>query len=580
MLRRQHETLLRYYRFLGEHVRRYPIQPTFSIVVPVFRPNPAHLREALASVALQIYDRWQVCITDDASADPEVTAVITEFAARHPGKVAVAVHETNQHISAASNTALAMATGDYVALLDHDDRLYPQALAETVRTVNNVVAATGEQPEILYSDERVVGPEGEHLHDTFFKPGWSPLLHASVNYTTHLSVYRRDLLEKIGGFRVGYEGAQDHDLMLRAVESATTEVVSMPYTLYQWRAHASSTASDGENKSYAWDNGMKAVAEALSRQGRPAVVTRDDFTGHYRMAFELPDPLPRISVVIPTRNGVDLLRTAVGSLLARTTYPDFELVIVDNGSDDPAAFDYYDELTSGGADVRIVSDPDYFNFARLINAGVDAAEGEILFLLNNDTEVLTPDWAEQMLMYAQFDDVGAVGAKLLYPDGRVQHGGVVGAAAYVADHSGQFSRPEDHRYIDMVNTVHEALAVTAAAMMMRREVFVAAGGFNELDAPNAFGDVDLCLRLRRAGLVNVYTPYAEFTHYESATRLRNVELEERFSLRKRWAQELLNDPYLNVNLDRSGHYMPDLLAVQPEIDSELFRRWLAEERIS
>lgn len=572
--------LLSYYAHLHAHVATLPRQPLISVLVPVYRPAPAYLREALVSVALQTYDNWEVCIADDASDDPAVTAVIEQFVAEHPDRVRVVVHEVNQHISAASNSALALASGEYVTLLDHDDRLYPHALGEMVRAINDVEEASGAAPEILYSDEKVVGSDGGHLYDTFNKPGWSPFLHMSVNYTTHLSVYSTSLLRGIGGFRIGFEGAQDHDLMLRAVAAAQTDVVAVPILMYQWRSHPMSTAGDEGAKPYAWNNGMRAVTEACEQRGRPVSVTMDERTGHYRLHFELPEPRPKVSLVIPSKDSTEFLGACVASVRGLSTYPDIEIVIVDNGSTLPEVLEYYRQLQATDKGVRVVYDDGYFNFARLNNVGARAATGEFLVLLNNDTEVVTPDWIEQMLMLAQFPEIGAVGAKLLYPDGTVQHGGIVGIGAYIADHSGWRSKPEDRMYLDMVDTVHECLAVTAAALMVRAEVFWEVDGLQERHVPNGFGDVDFCLRLRERGYTNIYTPYATLIHHESITRKRNVEVAEMQYMRRRWGAQLLNDPYLNANLGRSGQYVADGQVTQPDIQSELFAEWLAQGSIS
>ena len=572
--------LLRYYRFLGDHVATLPLQPRISILLPVYRPDPDHLREALASVALQVYPEWELCITDDDSRTPLVTDILESFAQRFPGRVTVLVNDHNQHISGASNRCLEAATGEYVALLDQDDRLYPNALSEVVRTINRVAAENGAPPQVMYSDERVVGPDGQHIADTFHKPDWSPFLHLGVNYTTHLAVYRRDLLTRIGGFRRGLEGAQDHDLMMRAAEVATTPVTAIPLTLYQWRSHPASTAGDDDPKPYAWDAGLRAVTEACERRGRPAAVSVDPATNHYRMSFRLPSPPPRVSIVIPNRDAPALIRSCVTSIRALSTYPDVEIVIVDNGSTDPRTSAFYDELVRNDPDARVIHDPGYFNFARLNNAGVAAASGDYVILLNNDTEVMTPDWIEQLVMLAQFDEVGAVGTKLLYPDGSVQHGGIVGIASRIADHAGWFTGPDDHLYIDMVDTVHESIAVTAAALMIRRSLYQKVEGLDEVNVPNGYGDVDLCLRLRELGLTNVYTPYAALVHHESATRSRNIEVWELQYMRRRWPQELLNDPYLNPNLNRSGQYSPDPTIAQPDISARLFREWLRTGQLS
>ncbi len=574
-----HAQMLRsYYDHLRKHVATLPLQPTISVIVPVYRPKPRYLREALSSIALQVYPNWQACIVDDASGDPAVSGVIEAFRAAYPDRVKVVVHEENRHISAASNTALQMADGDYVAFLDHDDRLYPQSLAEVVKAINTRYEVAGVAPQVMYSDERVVGPEGELLHNSWFKPEWSWYLHVGTNYTNHLSVYSRDLLERIGGFREGFEGAQDHDLMLRAVDAADTDVLHIPLVLYQWRSHPESTAGEegGEAKPYSRINGMRAVQQAAERRGKSVEVDIDPFTNHYRLTYALPDPLPRVSIVIPTKDRPELVRGCIESIFARSTYPDIEVVLVDNGSTDPRTVAFYEKLQVSDNNVRVVYDAGYFNFARLNNAGARAATGDYLVLLNNDTEVVTPDWIEQMLMYAQFDDVGAVGAKLLYEDGRIQHAGIVGAGAHVADHTAMTIPNNHHFFMDLPHVAHEAIAVTGAALMVKASEYAEVGGLDEKFVPNGYGDVDFCLTLRARGKAVVYTPYAVLLHYESVSRRRNVELSETFYMQSKWGAELLTDPYLNPNFLRGGQYVQDTDLIQPEIDRATFAKWLAE----
>lgn len=568
----QERLLQSYYAFLESHIPTLPLQPTISVVVPVYRPDPRFLREALESVAIQVYPNWQLCIADDASGDAAVDAVLREYEARFPDRVLVRRLEQNENISGASNAALAMATGDYVALLDHDDRLYPNALAEVVRHINLTAETAGQQPQILYSDERVIGEHGQALNDPFLKPGWSPLMHLSVNYTTHLSVYDRSLLERIGGFRKGFEGSQDHDLMLRAVETCETPVVHIPAVLYQWRAHEQSTAQSLDAKPHAAIAGVKAVTEACERRGFPARVDFEPRTGHYRVDFEIADP-PLVSIVIPSRNAVDLLRQCIDSIRLKSSYPNYEIVVVDNGSDDLAALAYLEELTASGK-ARVVSSNDYFNFARLCNEGVDAASGEYVVLLNNDTEVISGDWLEAMIGLAQLPGCGAVGAKLLYEAGDVQHAGVIGLGDVIAGHTGRGRGTDDPMYIHLINTVHEAIAVTGACLTVRRDTYREVGGLGEHWVPNAYGDVDLCLRLRERGLFSVYTPYAVLLHLESPSRKSNIEAFERQYMRQRWADALLNDPYVNPGLLRGEWYTLDHRFGSTEVPAVLFEHLL------
>lgn len=568
----QDRLLHSYYSFLAHHVPTLPYQPSISIVVPVYNTRPEFLAQMLESVRLQTYSNWQLCLVDDASTQPHVRDALEAARRADPDRVLVAFSETNAGIAGASNAAIAMATGDFVALVDHDDRLYPNALAEVVRAINLRLADDGRIPDVLYSDERVIGECGELINEAFFKPDWSPLLHLAVNYTTHLSVYRREILEQVGGFRLGFDGAQDHDLMLRVTEQ-TDVVEHIPHVLYQWRAHSESTAQSLESKPFAAQAGERAVREACARRGTPARVEFEPGTGHYRVDFDLPETPPKVSIVIPTHEAPDVLRACIESIRELTTYPDYELVLVDHRSSEPAALAYLELLKEQGA--TVLRDEGYFNFGRLCNEGVAAAAGEIVVLLNNDTTVVSPGWLQAMVSLAQIEHVGAVGAKLLYPDGTVQHGGIVGLADVIAGHAGKGRTSDDTVYIHMLNTVHEVLGVTAACLAVRKDVYQKTGGLDEGWVPNAYGDVDLCLRLREHGYTNVYTPYAVLTHHESKTRGLNIEAFERIYMRRRWALQLLNDPYLNPNLSRSEAYDLDRRFVLSEVPPSSFEGLLA-----
>ena len=563
------ELIRLYYRSLPARLTGWTYQPKISILVPVYKVSPGILRETLASVAAQVYSNWELCIVDDASANPQLTSVIDHFTVAHPGKVRSAIHPQNAHISVTSNSCLALANGDYVALLDHDDLLLPNALAEMVRYIN-----LRDQPDILYSDERVIDERGGLRHGPFHKPAWSPLLHLSCNYTTHLSVYRRDLLNRLGGFRPGYEGSQDHDLMLRAVEASSKPVVHVPFVLYQWRAMPGSTAASIDEKPYAAVNGIKAVTEACARRGTPAEVTWERQTFHYRVAFALPSPPPLISIIIPTRDRPELLGPCVDSIIKQTTWSAYEIIIVDNGTQDQKALALLQSLQDHhpGA-VKVIRDSEPFNYGRLNNLGVAASRGSYLLFLNNDTEVITPEWLEEMLRVAALPSVGAVGCKLLYPDQTIQHAGIVLADRKVAIHALRTLPSGDHTYISMANTMHEVSAVTAACMLVARRHFDDVGGFDDRALSVGFGDIDFCLKLRRTGLSNVFTPYAKLLHRESRSRGRAIENFEKLVMIERWGHELMNDPYLNFNLARSEHYplgVEGHLDASSELLSEVF----------
>lgn len=566
----KNQVAAKYYTELEELVQGMPYCPKFSVIVPVYKVQLAFFKEMLLSVTHQVYDNWELCIVDDCSGDPAITALIAEFAAAHPNKIKSATNPTNVHISATSNECLKLASGDYVALLDHDDRLYPNALAEMVRFIN-----LHNQPDILYSDECTIDDRGDRLKPVYHKPGWSPLMHLTMNYTTHLTVYRRSLVNDVGGFRVGFEGSQDHDLMLRMVEKTTKPVVHVPFCLYQWRAHAESTAGSAAAKPYAAIAGERAVTEHLARLGRPAVVTFDGKQLLYRVRFALPTPLPLISIVIPSRDSPALIMRCINSLLERSTYPNFEIIVADNGTTDEATIQYYKELETrlpSRFHVRTKKRP--FNFGAQVNDGVRDANGEYIVLLNNDTEVLEPAWMEEMLGLAQLPETGAVGAKLLFGSKLIQHAGVVLSAARIAEHLGFLRSEHDAHYWNYINTMHEVMAVTAACMMIHKDKYWEVNGLDEVYLPRAYGDVEFCLALRDRGYTNVYTPHATLYHHESASRGKAIEYFERQYLLTRRGKELAADPYLNLNFIRSSQHHLDAFYTDLDYDRREFAMFI------
>ena len=544
--------------FLSQHEAVWRFTPRISVLIPTYNPTPEHLRDALASVAAQSYPHWEVCLVDDASTNGVPALIAAEFASEQPDRVKFLRRELNGHISAASNDCLALAEGEYVALLDHDDRLMPHALSEVVRHMNRRLDEAGAAPEVIYSDETTILNDGSpNPGAAFHKPAWSPQFHLRVNYTTHLSVYRRDLLRGIGGFRVGFEGAQDHDLMLRAVEASTQPVLHVPEVLYEWRIHPESTASGLNAKDYASDAGVRCVSEALARRGLPADVRFNPATLHYDITYHIPEPEPLVSIVVPTRDQTELVRQTLSNCLARTDYPRLELVLVDNGTVDEEALAML-ERAAEDPRCRVVRDEGYFNFARLCNRGVLESTGDVVVLLNNDVTVMTRGWLRELVSLALLEGVGAVGPKLQTPEGRIQSAGLALLGDAIAGPFGAGEPTRSRMYVDWLNTVHEVSAVTGACLAIRRATYESAGGLDEVYVPNAYGDVDLCLKLRRSGLANLFTPHAVLVHDESATRGRNHESFERQFMRERWGRELLTDPYVNPNFVRGTHFTPDL----------------------
>lgn len=521
--------------------------PKISVVLPVYDPPLKYLDEAIWSVRNQLYPNWELCVADDASRNQAVRNLLARHA-QEDARIKVEYRKENGHISAASNTALHLATGEYIALLDHDDLMAEHALFW-------VAGAILENPDagLIYSDEDKISESGSR-YAPYFKCELNPELLLAQNMICHLGVYRREIVEAVGGFRSGFDGAQDYDLALRIVERLSPkQVIHIPRVLYHWRAIAGSAAMAGDEKSYAAAAGRKAVAAYLRRSGLQAEVSpAPEASDLNRVHFALPSPVPFVSIIIPTRDRVDLLATCINSIFNRSTYPSFEIVIVDNGSVQPKTAEYLADLPKER--VKVIRDDAPFNFSRLNNLGARAAQGEILCLMNNDIEILSPDWLEEMVSFACQPDIGCVGTRLWYPDGRMQHGGVILGIGGVAGHSHKFSGRGGAGYFGRAVLHQSYSAVTAACLVVRRTVFEQVDGLDETLAV-AFNDVDFCLRIREAGYRNVWTPYAEMIHHESVSRGTedDPKKQARFQsevhkMQERWGDKLLNDPAYNPNL--------------------------------
>lgn len=539
---------------LAGEVAALPHQPTISVVVPVYNTDPQWLRACIESVRRQVYAKWELCLCDDASPSPATVQVLREYESDE--RIRVHYSSLNGGISTASNHALALARGEFVALLDHDDELAPNALAEVVRHLNARPDA-----DVIYSDEDKLDMRGERC-DVFFKPDWSPEHFLSCMYTCHLMVVRRTLLNGIGGFRTGYEGAQDYDLLLRLMER-TGRIDHIPRVLYHWRKLPQSTASAGQTKPWALDAGRLAVEDYIKRNGIDADVVPGAAPGLYRVRRRIGDR-PLVSIIIPTAgrprdiNGtpVDLLANAISSVVRQTAYDAYEFIIV---ADDAGVAPTTAQALEGTRhSVLRFTRLGLFNFSAKINAGAAAAAGEHLLLFNDDLEAISPDWMSAMLEYSQDSAIGAVGAKLLYPDGRLQHIGMVLGVAGLAAHAFHQHPGVSAGYAGSAIMARNYSAVTAACMMTRRKAFDEVGGFDER-FPTDFNDVDYCLRLRRAGYRVVFTPWAQLYHHESASfGVRRQDLEELAEMRRRWADVIDRDPYYNPNLTRDfPDFRPD-----------------------
>ena len=537
---------------IAREVAALPLQPLISVVTPVYNTEPKWLRACIESVRRQVYPNWELCLCDDASTSTETIQTLRDY--EDDPRIRIRYLSVNAGISTASNSALTMALGEFVALLDHDDELRPEALAEVVKHLN-----AHPSTDVFYSDEDKLDLAGRRC-DPYFKPDWSPDHFLSCMYTCHLMVIRRSVLEEIGGFRTGYEGAQDYDLLLRIVDrpDRPTAVHHIPRILYHWRKLPQSTASAGLAKPWALDAGRLALEDHVRRTGTDADVLPGGAPGLYRVRRRIRDT-PLVSLIIPTAGlarasggtTVDLLAQAIRSVVDKTSYERYEVILVLSGSGAATLLDTTRRALEGTRH-RVVSLErlGLFNFSASINAGVAAAEGEHLILFNDDLEVITPDWLTAMLEYSQEPGVGAVGPKLLYPDGRLQHVGIVLGVAGVAAHAYHQHPGVSPGYGGSVILARNYSAVTGACLMTRKQVFEEVGGFDER-LPTDFNDVDYCLRLRRAGYRIVYTPWAQLYHHEAASfGARQHDIGELGEMRQRWSTIIDNDPYYNPNLTR------------------------------
>lgn len=526
--------------------RRLRYRPLISLITPVYNVEEPWLRKTIESVRAQAYERWELCLVNDASSAPHIRPVLGACA-KADARIRV-VHLPERHgIVGASNVAIGMATGEFIGFLDHDDELAPHALYRVAARLNR-------QPEteVLYTDEDKIDERGYRFYPAF-KPNWSPDLLRSMNYIGHLCVLRADLARKLGGFREGFDGSQDYDLLLRATE-LTERIAHIPDILYHWRVLPGSTAGSLKAKTYAYEAAARALQDSLERRGIPGRVRRPA-PGRYAVRYRI-QGAPLVSVIVPMRDRVDLTRRCLESLERKTVYRQYEVVIVDNGSVERVSLDF---LREAGRRHRVLRYEAPFNFSAIVNRGAREARGEYLLFLNNDTEVISPHWMEAMLEHAQRPEVGAVGARLLYADGRIQHAGVfvMGTPTAVAGHMFKFLPARDPGYLATPRMTANCSAVTAACMMVRRSVFESLSGFDEAFQV-AFGDVDFCLRLRDLGLLVVYTPLATLYHHESASRGTLHPPQDDRLLRDRWRRyfEGERDPYWNPHLS---------------VESEIFR---------
>lgn len=521
----------------------------FSIVVPLCNPDKDYLREMVESVLKQTHSNWELCLADGSDKRRTAIEAICRGYADADSRIKYKRLNKNEGISDIANEAMSMADGDYISLLDQSDILHPAALHEMAQ-------AAMEGADFIYTDEAIFeSPDIKKITVINYKPDFGPDSINGNNYIGHLTSFKRDLLEVTGVFRSEYDGSQEHELFLRLIDAAS-HIAHIPEVLYYRRNHSDSTARSILNKTKAIAAGARAVEDNLRAKGIDASVEPNGKYGFfYRVRYPITGK-PKISIIIPNYEHIDDLRTCVGSVIEKSTYDNYEIIIVENNSKSEKIFEYYDEISSEHENIKIIKWEGEFNYAAINNYAVrEAVDGEYLILLNNDTEVITPKWMEELLMYVQRKDVGAAGAKLYYPDETIQHAGVIIGLGSVAGHISLRAPRFDAGYMGRNIYAQDLSAVTGACVMIRRDVWDEVGGLDEAFAV-AYNDVDLCLKIREAGYLIVWTPFAELYHYEFKSRGPNVtyrqhktHIREIWTLMQKWDSFLeKGDPYYNPNL--------------------------------
>jgi GT2 family glycosyltransferase len=538
---------------MSEMSQTLPRRVVISVIMTTFETPERFLREAIESVRSQAYPYWELCIADDASTQAQVRKVLEEYSALDH-RIKVVYRNENGHIARASNSALELATGEFVGFLDHDDTLSPDALFEMALAINRFPDV-----DMLYSDEDKIDETGVYC-DPHFKPDWSPDSFLSRMYTCHFSVYRRSLVEELGGLRAEFSGSQDYDLVLRLTER-TGKIHHIPRVLYHWRKHSGSASGVSRAKPYSSRAAERAIAEALERRDEPGTVSeRADTPGVYIVRYAIREP-KRVSVIVPTRDHGEDVDRCLSSLFAKAGYDDLEVILLDNGSTEKSSLATFARWAKKEPRVNVVRYDVPFNFSRINNYAVTQSTGHYLLFLNNDTEAKSEGWIAAMVEQAQRPSIGAVGALLLYPDNTVQHAGVVIGLGGVAGHSHKHFSATSNGHANMLKAVNNYSAVTGACLMTRREVFERVGGLDE-ELTVAFNDIDLCLKIVEAGYRIVNLPHVQLYHFESKSRGHDVgtfkiarSLSEQAKMRERWGRIIAHDPSYSphLTLDREDY---------------------------
>lgn len=526
---------------------KFAYEPKISIIVPAYKTPKDFLNQMIDSVENQTYKNYELCIADGSVDSSEVEEVLKARQATND-KIKYVILDQNYGISGNTNAALELATGDYIALLDHDDILALSALYEVVEAINE-----DKDNEVIYTDEDKVDMDSQHHFEPHFKPDFNLDLLRSNNYICHFFVVKKSIIDEVGGFRKEYDGSQDYDLILRCTEKAK-KIKHLPRMLYHWRTHMNSTAANPESKMYCFEAGKNAIQDSLKRCGVEGEVSFTDHLGFYRVKYKVLGN-PKVSIIIPNKDHVDVLKTCVNSILKKSSYTNYEIIIVENNSENNETFEYYKEIEKDSR-VKVVKWESEFNYSAINNFGIKNASSDYYILLNNDTEVITEDWIEEMLANCQRKEVGICGAKLYYPDNTIQHAGVIVGLGGLAGHIFMNFPRDAIGYFAKCKLQQNLSAVTAACLMVKKEAFDKVNGLEE-DLKVAFNDIDFCLKVREAGYLVVFNPNVELYHYESKSRGKDdtVEKRKRFDsevayMQNKWKNILENgDPYFNKNLD-------------------------------
>lgn len=522
----------------------------FSILLPTYNTPIQLLVECIESVLAQTHTDWQLCIADDASTSNEVADLLRGYEKRYPGRIDVVILSENGHICKASNAALNLAKNSFTLLLDHDDILPKYCLELFARAI-----VSNPNAQVLYGDEDKIDADGLR-HMPHFKPDWNADLLLSQNYICHPVVFRTELLRKVGGFRVGYEGSQDHDLLLRATARLTDDqIVHLPYILYHWRVIDNSTASHAGAKDYTTEAGIKAVVDFFEDKGLNYKVSVGSYPNTYRVSWPIVKPLPLISIIIPTRDGFEILKQCLMSIYEKTDYANYEVLVVDNQTTCEKTLQLFELYCTKYSNFRVLKWDAPFNYSSINNYAVNKAKGSIIALVNNDIEVISRNWLTEMVSHAIRPEIGCVGAKLYYSNNTIQHAGVILGIGGVAGHSHKYFNRSEPGYFSRLHLVQNVSAVTAACLVVEKSIFEAAGGLNEVDLTVAFNDVDFCLKVKTLGYRNLFTPWAELYHHESISRggedtpekIHRFNKEAQY-MRNTWGHLLSNDPAYNSNL--------------------------------